>query len=168
MNVAVRIGQTRRREGEMMREEDEMMGEEAKIQKIIDRLPPSWSRPGYDPHRGIERFRAATGQLPESAEELDKWTQDWIARNVSNIPVVMLVDMLEHRNVRVMFGPALSDAPLDQIVEALRLRRRHPPKTAPVKRSDIIETARLAWGDSPDRWPQWPQWAHDAYWAATD
>jgi hypothetical protein len=165
MNDAVRTRQTRRREGEMMSEEDEMMSEEDKIQKIIDGLPPSWRQPGYDPHRGIERFRAATGELPESAEELEKWTWDWIARNVSNIPVAMLFDILEQRNVRVMFAPALSDEPLDKIVEALRLRREHPPKTAPLKRSDIIETARVAWGDSPDRWPQW---AHDAYWAATD
>jgi hypothetical protein len=142
-----------------------MMSEQDKIQKIIDGLPPEWSEPGYDPHRGIERFRAATGELPQSAEELEKWTWDWIARNVSNIPVAMLFHILEQRNIRVISGPALSDEPLDKIVEALRLWRERSHKAAPVKRRDIIQTARLAWGDSPDRWPPW---AHDAYWAATD
>jgi hypothetical protein len=77
----------------------------------------------------------------------------------------MLFDILEQRNIRVMLGPALSDEPLDKIVEALRLRRQRSQKVARLKRRDIIETARLAWGDSPDRWPQW---AHDAYWAAID
>jgi hypothetical protein len=115
--------------------------------------------------RAIERFRAANGELPESADELDQWTRDWIARNVLNIPVAMLFDLLEQRNVRVMFGPALSDEPLDEIVEALRVRHARSPKTARLKRKDIIATARLAWGDNPDRWPQW---AHDDYWAATD
>jgi len=77
----------------------------------------------------------------------------------------MLIDILEQRNVRMVVEPALSNQPLDKIVEALRLRREHSRNTAPLKRRDVIKTARLAWGDSPDRWPQW---AHDAYWAATD
>ena len=48
------------------------MSEKDKIQKIIDGLPAAWREPGFDPHRGIERFRAATRELPESAKELDQ------------------------------------------------------------------------------------------------
>jgi hypothetical protein len=155
---AVRIRRTGRHEGEIMSEED-------KIQKIIDGLPPGWRNPGFDPHRGIERFRAATGELPDSADELERWMRDWVARNMLSIPNAMLFELLGQRNIRVVVGPALSEEPLDKIVEALRVHRERSPHTAPLNRRDVLEAARLAWGDSPDRWPQW---AHDAYWAATD
>jgi hypothetical protein len=154
----VRVRRTRRHEGEIMSEEEQ-------IQKIIDGLPPGWSKRGFDPNRGIERFRTSTGELPESAEALVQWTQDWVARNMLIIPDSMLFELLEKRNVRVMVGPSLSEEPLDEIVEAIRVRRERSPNPVPIKRRDVLETARLAWGDSPDRWPQW---AHDAYWAATD
>jgi hypothetical protein len=141
------------------------MGEEEQIQKVIDGLPPEWHHPGFDPRRGIERFRAATGELPESADELERWTRDWVARNVLNIPDAILFELLAQRHIRVVVGPALSEEPLDKIVEALGVQRARSPHPVPPKRRNIIETARLAWGDSPARWPQW---AHDAYWAATD
>jgi hypothetical protein len=55
----------------------------------------------------------------------------------------------EQRDIRVISGPALSDEPLDRIVEALRLRRERSHNAAPLKRRDIIETARLDWVTVP-------------------
>jgi len=48
-----------------------MMSEEDKIRKIIDALPPAWSKPGYDPHKAFSGLNGGVAGIGRRVREID-------------------------------------------------------------------------------------------------